>query len=126
MIHDRHFTVDEANAALDWIRQRLDALREARDRLGDRGAHEALGEAAPTNGGGSHGRTIGEGFMQVRALLAELSEAGLVLRDLDRGLVDFPAVREGEEIYLCWELGEESVSHWHELDSGFGGRHDLD
>ena len=105
---------------------RLDSLREARDRLGDRDAHEALGEAAPTNGGGSHGKTISEGFLEVRALLAELAAAGLVLRDLDRGLVDFPAVRDGEEIYLCWEIGEDTVGHWHELDSGFGGRQPLD
>lgn len=126
MIHDRHFTVAEANAALDWIRPRLDALREARDRLGDRDAHESLGEAAPTNGGGSHGRTIGEGFLEVRGLLAELHAAGVVLRDLDRGLIDFPALRDGEEIYLCWELGEDNVDHWHGLDSGFGGRQPLD
>jgi hypothetical protein len=126
VIHERHFTVEEANAALDWVRPRLDALRDARDRLGDRAAHEALGEAAPTNGGGSHGRTISEGFLEVRALLAELSAAGLVLRDLDRGLVDFPTMRDGEEAYLCWEIGEESVGHWHEIDSGFGGRHPID
>jgi hypothetical protein len=124
--HERHFTVEEANAALDWIRPRLDELRTARDRLGQREAHEAMTEAATTNGGGEHGRTIGEGFLEVRRLLERFTDAGLVLRDLDRGLVDFPAIRDGTEIYLCWEEGEDAVEHWHDLESGFTGRQPLD
>jgi hypothetical protein len=126
VIHERHFTVAEANAALDWIRPRIETLRAARDRLGDREAHEALGEAAPTNGGGEHGRTVGEGFLEVRRLLGEISAAGIVLRDLDRGLIDFPSLRDGREVYLCWEVGEPSVDHWHDLDAGFGGREPID
>lgn len=126
MIHERHFTLDQANASLEWVEERITALREARDRLSEREAHEAMGEAAPTNGGGSHGRTIGEGFLAVRRLLAELAATGIVLRDLDRGLVDFPSIRDGEEIYLCWELGEDAVEFWHELDSGFNDRHSID
>ena len=50
----------------------------------------------------------------------------MVVRDIDSGLVDFPAVIDGREVYLCWRLGEESVDHWHDLDSGFGGRTPLD
>jgi len=124
--HERHFTVAEANAALDWIRPRLVELRKARNRLGEREAHEAMTDAAPTNGGGEHGRTIGEGFMEVRRLLGEFNAAGLVLRDLDSGLVDFPAIRDGEEIYLCWQEGDPAVEHWHDLESGFTGRRPLD
>jgi hypothetical protein len=123
--HERHFTVEEANAALDWIRPRLDELRTARDRLGRREAHEAMTDAAPTNGGGEHGRTIGEGFLEVRRLLGHFTEAGLVLRDLDRGLIDFPAIRHGEEVYLCWQEGEDAVEYWHDLESGFSGREPL-
>ena len=126
MIHDRHFTVEEANAALGWVRPRIEELRQARDRLGDREAHEALSEAAGTNGGGDHGRTVGEGFREVRRLLGEISAAGIVLRDLDRGLIDFPSLRDGREVYLCWELGEESVEFWHDMDAGFGGREPID
>jgi hypothetical protein len=126
VIHDRHFTLEEANAALDWLRPRIDELRTARDRLGNREAHEALSEAAPTNGGGEHGRTVSEGFLEVRRLLAEIAGAGIVLRDLDRGLIDFPSLRDGREVYLCWELGEDSVEFWHDLDAGFGGREPID
>ena len=125
MIHPRHFSLDEANALLGWVESRIGAIREARDRLADPDAHEALAEAGPTNGGGKPGRAVGEAFLDVRGLLVELQEAGVVLRDLDRGLVDFPAVRDGREIYLCWELGEDRVEFWHELESGFAGRQRL-
>jgi hypothetical protein len=124
--YERHFTVEEANAALEWLRPRLAELRTARDRLGEREAHEAMTDAAPTNGGGEHGRTIGEGFLEVRRLLAAIAEVGIVLRDLDRGLVDFPAIRDDREVFLCWQDGEEAVEHWHELDAGFAGREPLD
>jgi hypothetical protein len=49
-----------------------------------------------------------------------------VVRDIDRGLIDFPAIRDGQEVYLCWELGEDRVAWWHELDAGYGGRQPLD
>ena len=126
MIHERHFSVAEANAALGWVAERIEAIREARDRLAEPEAHAALGEAAPTNGGGTPARLVGEGFRDVRARLVELQAAGIVLRDLDRGLVDFPALRDGREVYLCWEVGEEQVAHWHELEAGFAGRQPLE
>jgi hypothetical protein len=49
----------------------------------------------------------------------------IVLRDLERGLVDFPSMREGEEVYLCWEEGEAEIGYWHDLESGYGGRRPL-
>ena len=51
---------------------------------------------------------------------------GAIVKDLDEGLVDFPAVRDGEEILLCWRLGEEEVAYWHGLEEGFAGRQPLD
>lgn len=126
MIHDRHYARSEANALLPTIEALLRELREARDRLTDADAHAALAEAAPTNGGGGEGRAVGEAFLQVRRMLAELQELELVLRDIDRGLLDFPAIIEGREVYLCWELGEAEVSFWHDLEAGFRGRQPLD
>jgi hypothetical protein len=124
--HEHHFTLDEANALLERVEPMLLKLREARDKLTDAEAHELLSDAAPTNGGGEHGRTIGDGFMAVRRLLNELAQLGIVVRDIDRGLIDFPSLRDGREIYLCWELGEGPIEFWHELDAGFGGREPLD
>ncbi len=126
MIHERHFSPEEANALLEWVSSRVAAIREARDRLGDPSAHGALAEAGPMNGGGKPGRVVGEAFLEVRGLLVELQDAGIMLRDLDRGLVDFPALRNGREVYLCWEVGEDRVGFWHELDTGFAARRPLD
>ena len=69
---------------------------------------------------------MAEGFLGVREGLLELQEREIVLRDLDRGLVDFPALRDGSEIYLCWEEGEDHIGYWHEPDAGFSGRQPLD
>jgi hypothetical protein len=120
--HGRHYTLEEANAALAEVAELLERLREARDRLGDREAREALSEAAPANGGGSPGRVVSEGFLSLRDALTELQDREVVLRDLDRGLVDFPSLRDGREVYLCWEEGEGEIGFWHEPDAGFAGR----
>jgi hypothetical protein len=122
MQHERHYTPEEANASLDWLTACLEVMRAARDRLTDSEAREALGEAAPDNGGGAPGRTVSEGFLALRDGLAALRERELVLRDLDRGLVDFPAVRDGREVYLCWEEDETEIGFWHEPEAGFAGR----
>jgi hypothetical protein len=121
-VHTVHYTVDEANQLLPALSEMLLKLRDARDRLTDEQAREALSEAAPTNGGGSHGRHVGEAFVEMRALVDQFASGDIVLRDIDSGLVDFPTIREGREVYLCWQLGEDAVTHWHDLESGFGGR----
>jgi hypothetical protein len=123
--HDRHFTVGQANEALASVRPLLQRLRDARDLLTDEEAHAALTDAAPTNGGGESGTQVGEAFLEVRRLLLALGEAGLVVRDIERGLIDFPAILDGREVYLCWELGEDEVAFWHELEGGYGGREPL-
>ena len=125
MRHERHYSVEQANAALGWVAERLERLRSAHARLTDEEAREALSEAAPTNGGGAPGTTVSHGFLGLQAALRELQEMEIVLRDLDRGLVDFPGVRDGQEVYLCWEEGEEEIGFWHELDAGHAGRQPL-
>jgi hypothetical protein len=126
LVHERHFTQAEANELLPQLTTLLTRLREAKDELTDTEAHEALSEAAPTNGGGEQGRQVGVAFLEVRRLLETVERSGIVLRDIDRGLVDFPALVDGREIYLCWELGEDEVAYWHELEGGYGGREPLD
>lgn len=125
MIHERHYTVAEANELLPRVEPMLRALRKSRDQLTDAEAHEALAEAAPANGGGEPGRVVGQAFLEVRGLLGELQQLGLVVRDIDRGLIDFPALLEGSEVYLCWDFDDQEVGYWHELESGYGGRRPL-
>jgi hypothetical protein len=126
VIHDRHYSPEEANALLPKVKPVLRKLRDAKDLLVDEDAHEVLSEAASGNGGGDPGRQVGEAFLEVRRLLTALQEAGIVVRDIDRGLIDFPAIRDGEEIYLCWELGEDAIAYWHDLETGYRGRQPLD
>jgi hypothetical protein len=124
--HDRHYSREEAESMLPRVKPVLQKLRDAKDMLTDEEAHELLTESAPSNGGGEPGRQVGEAFLEVRQLLGALQEAGIVVRDIDRGLIDFPAIREGHEVYLCWELGEDSIDWWHDLDDGYRGRQPLD
>ena len=126
MIHERHYSLAEANALLPKLEALLAELRDARERLTDAELHEALGEAAPSNGGGRPGRAVGQAFLQVRGMLAALERLSLVIRDLDRGLVDFPAILDGQEAYLCWQLGEQEVGFWHGLEEGFAGRRPIE
>ena len=126
LVHERHFTREEANALLPGLKEMLLKLRSSKDELTDTEAHEALAEATPGNGGGEEGRQVGVAFLEVRRLLGAIEESGIVLRDIDRGLVDFPAVIDGREVYLCWELGEDEVAYWHDLESGYRGREPLD
>lgn len=126
MRHERHYTREEAAAARDWVAERLDVMRRARDRLLDDEARDALSEASSGNGGGPPGRVVSEGFLALRAAAAELAAAGIVIRDLDRGLVDFPSIRDGREVYLCWvESEEDDIGYWHDLDAGYDGREPL-
>ena len=125
-LHSRHYTREQASALLPRVTELIALLRAARDRLGDREARRALAEAGGTNGGGAPGRTVSEGFLELRESMLELRERDIVLRDLDRGLVDFPALREGREVYLCWQEGEEDIGFWHEPEAGFAGRQPLD
>ena len=126
LVHERHFSREEANALLPQLTALLSQLQEAKDELTDTEAHEALSEAAPTNGGGEQGRQVGVAFLEVRRILETVERAGIVLRDIDQGLVDFPALMGGREVYLCWELGEDEVGYWHDLEGGYGGREPLD
>ena len=125
-LYSRHYTVEEANALLPQLEPLMRQLREARDELTDEEAHELLSEASGGNGGGEPGRQVGVAFLEVRRLLGALEEAGIVLRDIDRGLLDFPALDGDREIFLCWELGEDQIGYWHDLSSGYGGRQPLD
>jgi len=124
--HERHYTLDQATAAMPWVRERLERLRAAHDLLGDKEAREALSEASPGNGGGEPGHVVSEGFLALRSALIELQEMEIVLRDLERGLVDFRSMREGREVYLCWvEQEEDEIEYWHDLEAGFAGREPL-
>jgi hypothetical protein len=113
----RFWTVDEANAALERVHAIVERVRElaatARDRAG----------RVAGNGSSNGQRAEGPADAQVGSLLEELQSEGIVLRDIDRGLVDFPAVApSGRQYWLCWIVDEPSVEWWHWPEDGFPGR----
>ncbi len=130
----RHFTPKEANAELREIRplvEELVAHRRKQQRLQAQRLELAMKIAG--NGGGIDSQKIAEveeAEQHERVGIASCVNAihghGAIVKDLDEGLVDFPALRHGEEILLCWRLGEDEVAHWHGLEEGFAGRKQLD
>jgi hypothetical protein len=124
--HGRHYSLAQAAALLPRVAELLASMRSARDRLGDSEARAALETAGQSNGGGEPGKVVSEGFLELREAMLELRELEIVLRDLDRGLVDFPSLRDGREVYLCWEEGEPEIGFWHDPGAGFAGRRPLE
>jgi hypothetical protein len=127
MEHQRHYTLQQANAARGWVSTRVAWIRDARARLmaiGPR-ASDALAALDPQLGGSYPGRDVAEALVELSRAVGELEAMDIVLRDLDRGLIDFPALRDGHEVYLCWLLDEEEIRFWHEPDAGFAGRRPL-
>ena len=123
MTEDRLYTLEEANAQLPDLRERLPRLRVARDGL--IAASERIKEAVASDGGGvaeagwfAHQQTL-------KSELEHLAERGILLRDPEIGLIDFPAERGGRPVYLCWRLGEDQVAWYHEANAGFGSRKPL-
>lgn len=117
------FTLEEANAALPELRERLARIRVARQEL-IRSSERIRGRVA-VDGGGHDGRDYFESVAVLKAEIQRLAVEGILLRDPETGLVDFPAELDGRRVFLCWRLGEDNVAFWHDVDSGFGGRRPL-
>jgi hypothetical protein len=129
----RHFTVAEANALLSTVRSVVERLVDRRRELRiELERQQELGEITKSNGGGFNPRLPAEidaalqkAAGDVSACIEQLTELGVQVKDLDSGLIDFPSLRDGAEILLCWQLGEDEIAWWHTLDRGFAGRRPL-
>ena len=119
----RLFTVEEANSLLPRLRELLAEVSLHRDALRERAPHiEPILRAASTNGGGRVGSEYGVEAYRLYLAIERIRELGVVLKDLDVGLLDFPHEREGRVVFLCWHPQEESVGYWHEIEAGYAGR----
>jgi hypothetical protein len=129
----RHFTPEEANAALAQVRplvEQMVARREAHAAALER--QEELEGSIRGNGGGIPPATLAEAHAEVEReeralarLVDQIGEHGAQVKDIDEGLIDFPALRHGETVLLCWRLGEDDIRYWHTVDDGFAGRREL-
>lgn len=130
----RLFTPREANSALEGVRPVAERLVALRARM--RELAETQGASILAIGGNGVGYAAGdlkaargeleELAEQVEAAVGELDAMGVVVKDLDAGLLDFPGLRDGEEVELCWQVGEADVAYWHPLEAGYRGRKPID
>lgn len=119
----RHFTLAEARSALPYVGRIVqDVVDCYRDVLAHR---ERLEMPRPEDDPKKVKAEYEAGIERLNTLVEELQEVGVELKDFERGLIDFPALHDGREIYLCWHLGEDTISAWHELDAGYAGRQDV-
>ena len=119
------FTVEEANALLPNVRSIVGKIQRAHRRLAHyREDAKKASEAAERGGGGFvDGVAYAAVLTDLTAQLAELEALGVQLKDFERGLVDFPSLRDGRVVLLCWQLGEgDELEWWHDVDAGFAGR----
>lgn len=119
----KHFTLDEARAQLPKLRQWFATIHNSRKKIAD--AETKLGRATKGTGGDVGGPETGKllrATADLHAALQAIHRAGIQIKDLDRGLVDFPSIREGREVFLCWELDEDDIEFWHDLEAGYAGR----
>ena len=131
---ERHFTPEEANELLEQVRPVAESLVAHRRAFTVAAARRArLTQRISGNGGDFDPQEPSELDEQlqreaeaVAGAVEELQALGVLVKDLDRGLVDFPALRDGEEVLLCWQVGEGEVAYWHGLEEGFAGRKPLD
>ena len=119
----KYFNIDEANQALPYVSRVIEDITsyyrqavEIRRRIEQPGIDDDV-ELLKDEYEGAMDR--------LNDLVDELQQANVELKDFERGLVDFPALYEGREIYFCWHLGEKTVHAWHEIDSGYAGRQDV-
>ena len=130
---ERYFTVPEANALLPEVRPLAETLVEHRRGMREAAERRARLTARIAGNGGDldpqEPAELDEAFEResqaVAKAAAGLQRLGLLVKDLDSGLVDFPAWHRGQEVLLCWQLGEDEVAYWHGVDEGFAGRKPL-
>jgi hypothetical protein len=123
----RYFTLSEANETLNAIRPLVDEIQAIRQKvLSSQPEIWSALEKSVGNGGNRSLSLLIQDFEQLDALVHSILELGVLIKDINTGLLDFPALREEREVYLCWQLGEGEIAFWHEVDSGYAGRQPID
>ena len=122
-----YFTLDEANAVLDTIRPFIREILEIRDRvLGQQPDIWPAIERSAGNGGNAQLSKIASEFGRLDDLVHRVLDTGVQVKDINTGLLDFPAWRQDHAVYLCWKYGEDSIGYWHEIDAGYAGRQPIE
>lgn len=117
-----HYTLEEARELLPRVREWLDQLSQLRVRLKEQDQRlESLQKGGNDLGGDLVDRWL-ETLADIKDVFREFQSREIQIKDVQRGLIDFPSLRQGQEIFLCWEKDEDDIEFWHDLDSGYAGR----
>jgi len=122
----RFFTVREANELIPFLSSRLRELRMLHQNLRVWGALNPTSDEIALAGGMPAPRRYVDLLVTLQGLVEEICSEGCQIKDFESGLIDFPTIWEGREVFLCWKLGEPEVGHWHEIEAGFAGRQSLE
>lgn len=123
----RYFTLQEANQTLELIRPLMEEVQQIRRKV-----LEKRPEAWPAivksmgNGGNRALSELIQDFDRFDALIHLIQETDVLIKDINLGLLDFPALKDGREVYLCWQYGEGQIAFWHEVQAGFAGRQPIE
>lgn len=123
----QYFTLQEANAALEAIRPLMDEVQAIRQTILENQpeAWPAI-EKSAGNGGNRALSNLVQDFEKLDALIHQIQDTGAQIKDINTGLLDFSALKNGREVYLCWQYGEDDIRYWHEVEAGFAGRQPIE
>jgi hypothetical protein len=119
----QYFTLQTANHALTVIRPLMDEIQAIRQEILARQPDVwPVVERSAGNGGSQAASQMVREFERLDALVHQVQATGALFKDINLGLLDFPALRDGQEVYLCWKYGEGDIAFWHEIEAGYAGR----
>lgn len=119
----KYFTLGEANRSLPYVTRVVEDLTISYGRVVE--IRQNLATLNPNDNRETLENELEAGMDRLSELVDELQQVGVELKDFEKGLLDFPSLHEGREIYLCWHRGEKAVHTWHEIDAGYAGRQDV-
>lgn len=123
----QYFSLEEANNVLKVIRPLMDEVQAIRQKIlaNQPEAWPAI-EKSAGNGGNRALSNMVQDFERFDALIHQIQDTGAQIKDVNTGLLDFSALKDGREVYLCWQYGEEEIAFWHEVEAGFAGRQPIE
>ena len=123
----KFFTLQQANETLEIIRPLMGEIQAIRQRILDKQPEtwDAI-EKSVGNGGNRTLSHMVQDFERLDVLVHSVLDTGVQIKDINIGLLDFSALKDGREVYLCWKYGEGEIAYWHEVDAGYAGRQPID